>query len=210
MESRVEGVEFTEARGPWPTRAEAVVLHDEPDRFRELRQWPTMGRERVFDPIVIVDQSGRLLMSETTRIDSFTKIEIGAGVTLGARVHVASFCHLNIGGGYLILEPGAACGSGARLITGSNVYGDGRSCSAVSPDAVFSRSFVRVCRNAVVFAGATVLPGVTIGENAVVGAGALVRDDVPPFEVWAGNPARRVKVIERKRGDDGNKDTDKD
>lgn len=44
-------------------------------------------------------------------------------------------------------------------------------------------------------ANATVLPGVTIGEHALVGAGAVITKDVPPYTVWAGNPARQTGYI---------------
>ena len=43
-------------------------------------------------------------------------------------------------------------------------------------------------------ANCTVLPGVTIGADAVVGAGSVVTRDVPPGEFWAGVPARRVRA----------------
>jgi sugar O-acyltransferase (sialic acid O-acetyltransferase NeuD family) len=43
-------------------------------------------------------------------------------------------------------------------------------------------------------AGASVLPRKTIGRGAVIGAGAVVTKDVPEYEVWAGNPARRINV----------------
>ena len=42
----------------------------------------------------------------------------------------------------------------------------------------------------------TVLCGVTIGKNSVVGAGSVVTKDIPPFQVWAGNPARFLKNVE--------------
>ena len=52
---------------------------------------------------------------------------------------------------------------------------------------------VHICRNAWIGAGATILPGVTVGENAVVGAASVVTKDVPAGEIWAGNPATRVR-----------------
>lgn len=50
-------------------------------------------------------------------------------------------------------------------------------------------------RNAWIGAGATILPGVTVGENAVVAAGAVVSRDVPPNTVVAGVPANVVKTL---------------
>ena len=54
---------------------------------------------------------------------------------------------------------------------------------------------VRICRNAWVGAGATILPGVTVGENAVVAAAAVVTKDVPAYSVVAGNPANIIKQL---------------
>jgi maltose O-acetyltransferase len=45
--------------------------------------------------------------------------------------------------------------------------------------------------------GCILLPGVMIGRNAVVGAGAVVTHDVPPNAAVAGNPARVIRVIEQ-------------
>src|SRR5690606_26050320 len=44
----------------------------------------------------------------------------------------------------------------------------------------------------VIFANATVCPGVTIGDGAVIAAGAVVTKDVPAWEIWAGVPARKI------------------
>lgn len=52
---------------------------------------------------------------------------------------------------------------------------------------------LRVCRGASIGANATLLPGVTIGEEAMVGAGAVVTESVPPRAVVVGNPARVVR-----------------
>ena len=43
--------------------------------------------------------------------------------------------------------------------------------------------------------GATILPNITIGEGAIVGAGSVLNRDVPPFAVVAGLPARPIRKI---------------
>ena len=52
---------------------------------------------------------------------------------------------------------------------------------------------VVISRDCVLFAQSVVLPGVTIGEGSIVGAGAVVAKDVPAYAVVGGNPARVVK-----------------
>ena len=54
----------------------------------------------------------------------------------------------------------------------------------------YARTLVR--RGASIGANATILPGLTIGEKAMVGAGAVVTSDVPPLAIVTGNPARIV------------------
>lgn len=55
---------------------------------------------------------------------------------------------------------------------------------------------VRICRGAWIGAGATILPGVTIGENAVVGAASVVTRDVAPNTIVAGNPAKLLRSFD--------------
>jgi len=52
-------------------------------------------------------------------------------------------------------------------------------------------------KNASIGAGATILGGVTIGEDAMIGAGSLITKDVPAGELWFGNPARFVRKINK-------------
>ena len=52
-----------------------------------------------------------------------------------------------------------------------------------------------VKRGASIGSGATILAKVTIGENAIVGAGSVVTKDVPPNAIVAGNPARVLRTV---------------
>ncbi len=51
---------------------------------------------------------------------------------------------------------------------------------------------VTIKKNAFIGARSTVLAGVTIGENSIVGANSTVTKDIPPDEVWAGSPAKKI------------------
>lgn len=147
------------------------------------------------EPILALKREN-LLVHHSSRIDGFLKLECGEGMVIGPDVHLASFSGLGIGGGLLLIEKGAAVAQGCRIVTGSNVPGIGRSCSATfGENALIERSFVRIGKNAVVFCNSVVLPGCDIGENAVIGAGSVVRHSVPAGEKWAGNPARRIGYV---------------
>ena len=60
-------------------------------------------------------------------------------------------------------------------------------------DWILTETFVN--KNASIGSNATILCGITIGENALVGAGAVVTKDVPPNAIVAGNPATIIKYI---------------
>lgn len=59
-----------------------------------------------------------------------------------------------------------------------------------------------VKKGASIGSGATILPNLTIGESAIVGAGSVVTRDVPPFAVVAGNPARIMRFLKSADGKD--------
>lgn len=60
---------------------------------------------------------------------------------------------------------------------------------------------VEICDKAWIGFGATILPGVRVGEGAVVGAGSIVTRNVDPWTIVGGNPARLVRRIDE-RGED--------
>ncbi|WP_234400230.1 acyltransferase [Shewanella marina] len=70
---------------------------------------------------------------------------------------------------------------------------DMRPRSKVYPDCFLKTN---IMNNASIGANATILPGITIGEYAMVGAGAVVIHDVPAYAVVVGNPAKVIKYLE--------------
>lgn len=66
--------------------------------------------------------------------------------------------------------------------------------SKVYPEK-YARTIIK--RGASIGANATILPGITLGENCMVGAGAVVTKSIPDNAVVVGNPARIIKYIEK-------------
>lgn len=62
-------------------------------------------------------------------------------------------------------------------------------------DKLEAASPIRIENNVWIGGGAIILPGVSVGENSVVGAGAVVTRDVPPNTVVAGNPAKPLRTL---------------
>lgn len=147
-----------------------------------------------YDPVVVIKPEN-VELHPTARVDSFVKIEAAGRVSIGKYVHVASFCHIAIGGGEVILEEGSAMASGSKIIGGSNLL-DGESRSAVAPaDQQQVKRYKTVLgKNAVLFTNAVVLPGVTIGEGAALAAGSVATRDIPAGELWGGVPARFMRM----------------
>lgn len=154
------------------------------DEFMHLGQ-----NSVIYQPTLFL-RPEKIFIGNNSRIDSFCKFEGGEGIVIGDHVHIASFCHVGVGGGKVIMEDGSALASHVVVISGSNDP-DAVSCSAVArpEDIRVTRSITRICKNAILFSCAVVLPGVTIGEGARIAAGAVVTQDVGPFETWAGVPA---------------------
>lgn len=169
--------------------AELLADYDYPELPEDFKDGPTL-----YDPVIML-RPENLRISPSARIDSYCKFEVGDGMVIGHYVHIASFCHIGIGGGVTILEDGTSFASGSKVLSGSNVAALGRSCSAVAPGNLVMKHITRIKRDAVLFANAIVLPGVTVGENAVIASGAIVRCDVPAREVWGGVPARKLGEV---------------
>lgn len=106
-------------------------------------------------------------------------------VIFGKDVIIMPGCLMMSAGG-ITIDDGAQIAANVQLISNNHDL-DRRWIITCKP--------VHICRNVWIGAGATILPGVTVGENAVVGAGSVVTHDVEPNTIVAGNPARVIKYI---------------
>ena len=145
----------------------------------------TLGRDvRIFQPD-LVNLYGCSIGSET-KIGAFVEIQKNARV--GARCKISSHSFVCEG---VTIEDEVFIGHGVIFI--NDKYPRATSPSgALQSDADWEVVPTVVRRGASIGSGVTILCGVTIGECALVGAGAVVIDDVPAHATVAGNPARAL------------------
>ena len=122
------------------------------------------------------------------------------GAVIGRNCNISALCLIEndvVVGDRVTVKSGVQLWDGLRIeddvFVGPNVAftNDKHPRSKQYPPA-FQRTTVR--QGASIGANATILGGVTIGERAMVGAGAVVTKDVPAGETWVGNPARPLKT----------------
>ena len=140
-------------------------------------------------------------IGEGTRVGNFVMIRsgtvIGTGCTIGSYVDIEgdarignavslqSSCYVTRG---VIIEDEVFCGPRVTMLNDKRI-------SYRRSAIAFERKPPRILRAARIGGGAILCPGVTIGENAVVGAGSVVTRDVPARMVVMGNPARAVRPV---------------
>ena len=83
-------------------------------------------------------------------------------------------------------EDGSGCGIGVKLLTHNAMN---------IQHGSFSFGPIKICKNARIGAFSIVLPGVTIGEGSIIGANSLVSEDIPPFSIAFGSPAKVVREL---------------
>lgn len=127
-------------------------------------------------------------------IDDFVFLMGGTHTQIGDFVHIGS--HTSIaGGGEFIMDDFSGLSGGVRVYNGNEDYMGGclTNPTVPFPYRVAKRSFVRVGKHAIVGANSVILPGVEIGEGAVVGACSLVTKSCEPWTTYFGSPAKPLK-----------------
>ena len=151
-------------------------------------------------PTAVIDEGA--VIGNGTKIWHFSHIMSGA--MLGENCTIAQ---------NVFIAPGVTLGNNVKVQNNVSVY-TGVVCEDdvfLGPSCVFTnvinpRSFISrkeefrrtlVKKGATVGANATVICGVTIGEYAMIGAGAVVTKDVPDYALIAGNPGRQIGRVDK-------------
>jgi acetyltransferase-like isoleucine patch superfamily enzyme len=126
-------------------------------------------------------------VSESTTVFAPFYTNFGKFISIGKNVFINHACSfLDMGG--ITIEDGALIGPRVNLVTENHPLSPNERSSLLTRP-------IRIRQKAWIGAGATILPGVTIGQNAVVAAGAVVTKDVADNTIVAGIPAKFIRSI---------------
>jgi galactoside O-acetyltransferase len=150
---------------------------------------------RVYPLAKIVESGDNFSLGEFSQIDDFVFVNAGRGCWIGRFVHLAAFASVT-GGGELTMEDFSGLSPGCRVLTATDDFtGPFLTNPTVPKDLThYVYAHVVIGRYAIVGANAVVFPGVKIGEGAAVAAGGVVRRDLLPWSVYAGDPLRKIGV----------------
>lgn len=137
----------------------------------------------------------RVLFSELTGKnipDSFRLFppfysECGKNITVGENVFINACCRFQDQGG-IIIGDNSLIGHNVTIATLNHDFNPQKRQN-INPNPVV------IGKNVWIGADSTILPGVTIGDGAIVGAGSVVTKDIPKNTIAAGNPAKIIKHI---------------
>lgn len=122
--------------------------------------------------------------------------DFGKHISFGKNIFInQNVTFVDLGG--IIIEDNVLIGPYARLVTVNHLI-DPKNRRGIRVESIC------VKRNAWIGANATILPGITIGENSIVAADSTVTRDVPANVIVAGSPAKVIKKIKNDKGEIAN------
>jgi galactoside O-acetyltransferase len=153
---------------------------------------------KIYPRCRIVDEGDAFFIGDRSQIDDFAFVNAGRLCRIGRFVHIASFVSV-VGGGEFTIDDFSGLSAGCRVITGTDDYVGPFLTNPTVPREFTNRqvSHVTIAKHVIVGTNAVIFPGVTVGEGAAVAACGVVRRDLPPWGVYAGDPLRKIGERDR-------------
>ena len=149
--------------------------------FSILFLFPPFARRIIF--LIILKKMGREVF-----IDQGVYFRYPSTISIGNNVSVNRNCTFLSSHHFKNAE--IIIGNNVRIGPGVSFFAAGHDPS--SPVFADTAASIKIGDNVWIGGNSTILQGVNVNEGAVIGAGSVVTGDVPPYKIYAGNPAREI------------------
>lgn len=115
------------------------------------------------------------------------------GASVGKNVFIGDYVRVDLNHSNLLtIEDGVHIAGGVRLLCHKKDLSKYR-IGEIYGNQVYKYGKIHLCKNCAIGTDSLIMPGVTIGEGAVIGAGSMVTKDIPAWTLALGSPAKVVK-----------------
>lgn len=187
-------------RGLWLLRHDNVVVALGNDRLRRLvleSVSQTVPGIRLSDSVILIGYRPELFMAGVSvQVREGTVLAFGddtngyGRIEIGKNTWIGQYNNLRAGGGDIQIGCGCLISQFCSIVASNHGHSRGIPIKSQGTDP--TRRGVVIGDDVWLGAGCAVMPGVTIGDGAIIGANAVVTCDVPTNEIWGGIPACKI------------------
>jgi len=154
-----------------------------------------VGKDALISNKCSIYGADNISIGDNVRIDDFCLLSAGEKIEIGNYVHIACYSVL-LGSAFIELCDYSGISLRCIVLSSNADYSGEFMTNPQIPDKYLNTQSAPVVfsKHSLLGAGSIVLPGVSLGIGSVVGANSLVKDSVPSFEIWCGNPAKYKKM----------------
>lgn len=168
-----------------------------PKRFHFYKAYISSRCYIEYESINLLEMDCRASIHDFTTISVMNDYNTGlknAKMTIGENTYIGEGCNLRAGGGFLKIGKQCSISQNITIVVSNHQYKKGQLIK--EQPWTTDNNYVIIGDDVWVGANSVILPGVTVGNGAIIGAGSVVTKDVPEYAIVVGNPARIIKYRE--------------
>jgi galactoside O-acetyltransferase len=159
-----------------------------------MSDFAEVGENVQLYPLCTFINMNKIHLKSNIIISEYNWIHGGERCIIGNYIHIANFSSI-AGGGVCIFEDFVGLSASVKIITGTElVNGEGLTNPTIPAEfRAIKRSYVHLKKHSFLGTNVIIHPGVTVGEGAVIGSNSVVLNDVEPWTINVGSPAKPIK-----------------
>lgn len=154
-----------------------------------------IGRNVLISRKASIYSPENISIRDNVRIDDFTILSASGGsIEIKNHIHIAAFCNL-IGKGCIVMEDYSGLSSRVSLYSATDDFSGNYLIGPIMEESCINviTGRIKLEKFCQIGTGSSVLPNVSLGEGAILGAHSFAKSNVQPWEIHAGTPAKFLK-----------------